>query len=459
MKNRLAILLNFLSPINRKLLIFIIIFYFLSCLLGLLDYVLFSEGNSAFIISHIAKFFSFNPKFIDNDSWEVMKEAFERITSSTDFIYEELFFGKSKIKFQYPLTSLLICFPLSIIAEENLINYLKISSWIAIIITFFYTLRIFKKSCEIAETERENKKNKVIQLTIIFFLTLGFYPIIKAFSLGQIQVWINALFSMSTWYYISNKKKLSGAGVALMCLIKPQYIVIFIWAVARKQWDFAKHFIMIFFPVLILSLIVFGVKNNMDYLKVLSFISKHGESFYANQSMNGLLNRFLFNGANLEWSPNTFAPFNLFVYITTILTSILFISCALFRPLKASERGGIVDYFIICVSTTIASPIAWEHHYGILLQMYAFLFPPLLNKRHSSTQLALLISVYILTSQHIAFINKMTSKTMFNFLQSYIFFGALMFLVYLYWIERTKFKSLQSRIHTITVGSKSQSTS
>lgn len=150
--------------------------------------------------------------------------------------------------------------------------------------------------------------------------------------------------------------------------------------------------------------------------------------------------------------------FNLFIY-TTILTSILFISCALFRPIKASEHGGIVDYFIIYISTTITSPIAWEHHYEILLQMYAFIFPPLLKKSHLSTHLVFLISIYILTSQHIAFINEMTSKTMFNFLQSYIFFGALMFIVYLYWVERTKFKPLQSRIHRITVGSESQSKS
>ena len=44
-----------------------------------------------------------------------------------------------------------------------------------------------------------------------------------------------------------------------------------------------------------------------------------------NQSVNGLVNRMLFNGNNLEWDAWHFAPPNAIVQLATMLTSALLI--------------------------------------------------------------------------------------------------------------------------------------
>ena len=46
-------------------------------------------------------------------------------------------------------------------------------------------------------------------------------------------------------------------------------------------------------PIAGLSLFRYGLHNNLAYLDVLSFLSKHGESFFANNSVNGILNGYL----------------------------------------------------------------------------------------------------------------------------------------------------------------------
>ena len=60
-------------------------------------------------------------------------------------------------------------------------------------------------------------------------LAATFYPLVKAYSLGQIQVWIDALFAVlvATW---GRRPAVSGACLGVMCLIKPQFALIGAWA-------------------------------------------------------------------------------------------------------------------------------------------------------------------------------------------------------------------------------------
>jgi hypothetical protein len=286
-----------------------------------------------------------------------------------------------------------------------------------------------------------NLRDRVFQSIILFCLSLIFYPTIRGFCLGQIQVWINTIFTICIWLWITGRKKETGFLIGVMCLIKPQYSLIFIWAIFRRQWGFVKRFAIILIIGLSLSIVIFGIENNLDYIRVLSFISKHGEGFHPNQSINGFLNRLLFNGDNLDFSLNSFPPFNIVVYIGTITTSLILILYALFRPLKSLLIASSVDFFIICITATIASPIAWEHHYGIILGIYAFLFPPLLKTNCLNNSLLFLGLSYILSSQYFPIIDALTYNTMFNFLQSYLLVGGLMLLTYLYWIESNQLKT------------------
>ena len=72
----------------------------------------------------------------------------------------------------------------------------------------------------------------------------------------------------------------------------------------------------------------------------------------------------------------------------------------------------------------MASPIAWEHHYGILVPIFAFLAPFYLAGRWRRI---LAWSVFIMTGTTFAFLGAV-AQTPFNLVQSHVLFGGCMVL-------------------------------
>jgi hypothetical protein len=178
----------------------------------------------------------------------------------------------------------------------------------------------------------------------------------------------------------------------------------------------------------------YGLKNQIDYLSVLSFLSAHGESFYANQSMNGLLARMLHIGNNTEWLEHDFPPSNPLVYWGTILTSALMIGFALFAGrTKTDEKSLLISYLSAALLITMASPIAWEHHYGIMVSIYACVLALLMGAWPRRRGLILMAISYILASNMFMFTN-LAADSIWNFIQSYLLAAAalLVFILYRY---------------------------
>jgi hypothetical protein len=82
----------------------------------------------------------------------------------------------------------------------------------------------------------------------------------------------------------------------------------------------------------------------------------------------------------------------------------------------------------MALSITIASPIAWEHHYGTILPVFAVLLPSVIGNRR---RLILLILSYIVISNFIPVTNLLASSVL-NVAQSYLLAGALITLVLLH---------------------------
>src|SRR5712692_8270640 len=84
---------------------------------------------------------------------------------------------------------------------------------------------------------------------------------------------------------------------------------------------------------------------------------------------------------------------------------------------------------IAMLTCVMASPVAWEHHYGVLLPLYAALLP--LALRLPTPPLVWLAVSYVLTSNYFS-VTKLAASTPLNFVQSWILFGALIVLGCLY---------------------------
>jgi hypothetical protein len=127
------------------------------------------------------------------------------------------------------------------------------------------------------------------------------------------------------------------------------------------------------------SLARFGLRDHLQYLQVLRFISRVGESYWANQSVNGLLNRLLENG---DPYGTNFAPYHPIVYVSTLVSSLVMLALA-FWPRGRNRRwaNGAIDLSVILVAATIASPVVWHHHYGVFLPVMAVVLPALVRAR------------------------------------------------------------------------------
>jgi alpha-1,2-mannosyltransferase len=370
------------------------------------------------------------------DSWEPMSKALEYLDKNPKGpVYDEVLYKKIG-KFQYPPTSLLIFeLPRRITGWSywRIAYMLDRISWFCVFLIGLISARILillLKAKQFSTIQLSAGIETTSVYFLVCFLTLLYYPITFSYNLGQIQTLLTLLGALSMLYWMMEKKYLSGLLIGLICLIKPQLALILIWAAVRKQWKMVLAAAAVILPFLLISIWFYGLKNHLEYLSVLSFLSHHGESYYPNQSANGLMNRLLFNGNNLTWSMD-FPAYSPLVYGVTMVFAIVLILPALFWNYKR-KNPDVMDMGIMILATTMASPIAWEHHYGMVFPIFIVLMPfAAILYKNKKWELLLLSFAYTLTAQIIQFVQAFAGSRL-NILQSYLFFGACIILLYLY---------------------------
>jgi hypothetical protein len=363
------------------------------------------------------------------DSFFPMAAAVKCHKFAPDVPLYDLLFFQLKTKFQYPPTSLLVMYPTALpqmsaaLARRGLdwCSVVGTVSWVLVYVTAALTADVLRRVLA-----APGRQGRALFLASGVVLSLTYYPVVRGYSLGQIQVWVNALFAAAVWCWVTLRPVGAGVAVTLMCLFKPHYGILLLWGLLRRQWTFVGAAAVTGAAGLAASVALFGWANHLNYLHVLSYIARHGESYYPNQSVNGLLNRLLHNGPNLEWDMNAFAAYHPLVSAATLATSLALLYLALFGPLGGRQgRGTVLDLGTVVAAATMASPVAWDHHYGVLLPVYAALFGTLWQAgARRGAWLALAFS-FALTSNYFPFANR-TAATPFNFVQSYTFFGGLL---------------------------------
>ena len=351
------------------------------------------------------------------DSWKPMETARAYTRSHASGLYEQVFFADA-VKFQYPPTALLVFGAL----ERPTLNRI---SWLATLIAAGLVAVILRRAVAAAWGEPRWPPGAAFAADLLVaVVAFTFYPFIKAYSLGQIQAWLNLVFAAVILAWMIGARGVAGAMLGLMCLVKPTYALLFVWGALRREWRFVGSGAVVALVGLALSLWRYGLHDHVEYLRVLSYIGRRGETFYANQSINGALNRLLFNGSSLEWQYHEFAPPHPLVYAGTLAAFVILVAAALKRPARGA--GSVVDLSIAALATTISAPLAWEHHYGILLPIYAAVTPFVIAQRPLGrwTATAIIVS-FVVAANYFQFTNHFAG-TWLNPLQSYLLVAALM---------------------------------
>jgi alpha-1,2-mannosyltransferase len=324
------------------------------------------------------------------DSWRHMLHAYRRKLEDPEQDMYAIFFEEAEVKFQYPPSSLLILdlFP-SWMTEpvtqyynpgKPLLRWLDGFSTGATVLTTLVSALILEVGLRRLNPQRPVRR---AQVALRFILAVGLgltsYPLTVAHWLGQIQVFLNCLAAFGLLFYLLGWEGLSGACFGVCCLVKPQWGLIMLWALLRHRWRFAGGLAAVILPGLGLSLARYGLRDHLQYLEVLRFISRVGESYWGNQSVNGLLNRLLQNG---DPYGTNFAPYHPIVYVGTLVSTIAMLVMAFWpRSGRHHSVGRLIDLSVVLVAATIASPVVWHHHYGVFLPVMALILPGLMQSR------------------------------------------------------------------------------
>jgi len=286
-------------------------------------------------------------------------------------LYQTLFFGEH-IKFQYPLTSLLPLDLLNAVGISKTTQLNTINAFVLLITGIMFAVFSVKMLGPVSVIG--------IRLPIAplaFLMTILYFPDHLAFVLGQLQTLLDLLFLLACLALVYERRLLSGCLIGAAAIAKPQFAMFGLLAIWRKDWRFIIGFIVITGVCLLLSVVLYGWRNELDYLPVLSFLSHHGEWEHMNQSVNGVLVRLLYHGPSLDLDPHgfilqsAFPPYIPAVYYATLLSSIVMIAIPFLTPAKSNDVvSRLLQFCVASILFTMASPVAWTHHYGILLPAY-----------------------------------------------------------------------------------------
>lgn len=360
-----------------------------------------------------------------DDSWRPMRAAKSYVLQSPGHdIYEEVFFHRH-LKFQYPPTALLFI-------GDTSNDRLNAISWLAVLVTAGLAAALLLASALEQELVTHDPRDRILSVLAAFGLCLTFYPLLKGYALGQIQVWVDAVFALAACGWWANRRFIAGLAVGVACLIKPTLAPLALWAVLRREWRFAAGIAVVAAGGLAVAITSFGLSSHLSYVRVLSFIAARGEAYYPNQSLNGLLNRWFQNGSILEFDDFAFSPYLPWVAWGTAITSVALVAAACSLPFVRSVLDPRLEFAVAAVTATIASPIVWEHHYGIFLPILAMTMPIVVTASPAGRATPFLLALaFVLIGQYFEAAQRL-AYTSWNPLQSYTLFGALLFLVLLY---------------------------
>jgi hypothetical protein len=369
-------------------------------------------------------------QYSGEDSWFPMGRALDFLKQpSSGLIYQTLFFSEH-IKFQYPPAGLLILDLVRWIGFQTPVELNKINAGLLIATGLVFavfsvrilgSIRFFKVAVPVGP--------------ITFLLALRFYPSNLAFQIGQMQVLLGFLFLLACWAVLNDRRVLAGSLIALAATVKPQFLPLGILALWQKNWRFAAGLVGVTAASLALSVSLYGWPTHLDYLSVLAFLSKHGEYQHLNQSVDGFLVRELYQGPSLDRDSSgpipqsAFPPYIAAVYIPTIISSLLMLLTPFFVRSKGTDRiSRLLEFCTASVLFTMASPIAWVHHYNILLPVYIVALKGVFERWQGAgawIALTLLAASLLLTGYPLAPASDPTIPSL-DLLQSHVFFGGLM---------------------------------
>ena len=367
-------------------------------------------------------------RYAGEDSWFPMSQALDFLHGrSGQSVYEALFFSRH-IKFQYPPTALL---SLEIGRHFNITTLLQYNFCNAGILIF--TGLLFSLFVRGVAGKIYYSGIRVPLEPLAYLIALRFYPNNLAFEIGQMQLLLGLLFLAACYALLNDRPILAGCLIAVAGMTKPQFLPLGLVAMWNRNWPFVIGLLLVAAILAATSIWLYGWYNHADYLRVLSFLSRHGEFQHLNQSIGGILDRWLYRGPSLDRDPlgaipqSAFPPYIVEVYVSVLVSSIAMFATPFLIKMKGTDRvSRLIGFCMAAALFTLASPIAWVHHFNVLLPGYAVAVRGIFDRWRGGRAwfaLTLIGLSAVLVGYPIVPASSATDPAR-NLLQSHVFFGA-----------------------------------
>ncbi len=307
---------------------------------------------------------------------------------------KNLFTPSTYPPFAFPLLAPLLVFPF--IAAEKIWIILSIAALLSSLYLIFKLL-----------TKKIITSENLILSSIVFLA----FPTKFTLGMGQINLFI-FLFLTLFIYFLSRSKIKSSIflGLALTLKIFPLFIPIYL--IIKKQWKILFLTICFLFAALILSLIFIKPFINLYfYQNIFPTLIDSWKGDYYNQSLSGVIVR-----AGFDESIRS----NLKIIISLILFLFGFIPILINK--QKDKLSLSLEIGIVITVNLLLNSFSWQHHFvWIFLPLLTTYF--YLKKRNLLRLMPVLGLSYILVS-----LNMKNSQDIPVFLQSHVFYGALLLL-------------------------------
>src|SRR5215470_20324 len=156
-----------------------------------------------------------------DDSWGLMKQALAYLKQGGPRpLYSEIFFERA-MRFQYPPSSLFALAAMLAVAGPTRVrtdefqqfafpSLNDILGWVFLLMTGAAAATLLELGLRKRQLPGDSAALIATRVVIVAGLTLTFYPVVKAYTLGQIQVWINGLFALALLAWAVGLKATSG---------------------------------------------------------------------------------------------------------------------------------------------------------------------------------------------------------------------------------------------------------
>jgi alpha-1,2-mannosyltransferase len=410
---------------GRRLLTFVLVVLLLATVVQRILLKLVGLGNPGTITHIVSDFWHLQTW---TDSWLPMMQSVDYFLAHPSLpiyyapLYDTLIYSLASIVPLWLLKQLGM-------GDAAILRILTITSWLALTGTAVVCLAVGARLLRKRGVRLNWEMVLAVTVAVLFC-----YPLLKGYSLGNAQTYLSFEFALLLLLWDRDLETAGGVVGALLAFVKPQYVLLLIWMAVRKRWNAAIAFLLTSLVLVVVSIAIFGWHNNLDYIHVLAGLSKKAQSHFANQSMFGTLNRMIGNGENISYTPLLYTPFVKWIYLTTVATALILLGTVLLFP-WGKLRGTAADLGAIGIVSVAASPMAWEHHYGVVVGVLAWVWfaygcwqvkrPWLLG-----------IAAALTMNAWLGF-NKLADFHGLNVLQSYIYIGALLLLFVLMRMARS----------------------